>query len=171
MVGLTLAISNTASVADVPLVVTGGLDPASDSAASNSDDITNVVQPSFLGTTNQPGATVTLFAQATGGSVPVLIGQGVSNANDAWSITANQALADGSYTITAVAVDSAGHTVSSDTTIVPTLVIDTVGPKVTNLSFNRVMGEIQVTIQDYGGLNNTGVGLSLASLIGTAAIH
>ncbi len=163
--GLTLAIDNTASVADVPLVVTGRLDPASDSGASNSDNITDVVEPNFLGTTNQPGATVTLFAQAAGSALPVLIGQGVSNADDSWSITANQALANGSYTITAVAVDSAGHTVSSDTTIVPTLVISTVGPKVTNLSFNRVMGEIQVTIQDYGGLNNTGVGLNLSSLI------
>ena len=44
--GLTLTISNTANVADVPLTVTGKLDPASDSGASNSDDITNVVQPS-----------------------------------------------------------------------------------------------------------------------------
>ena len=63
---MTLAISNTANVADVPLVVTGRLNPASDSGESNSDDITNVVQPNFIGTTNQPGATVTLYALATG---------------------------------------------------------------------------------------------------------
>ena len=163
--GLTLAIDNTASVADVPLVVTGRLNPASDSGLSNSDDITNVVQPNFLGTTSEPNATVTLYAQATGSVVPVVIGQGVSNANDAWSITANQALANSSYTITAIAIDSSGHTASGTTTIVPTLVIDTVGPKVTNVSFNRLSGEIQVTIQDFGGLNNTGVGLNPSSLI------
>jgi hypothetical protein len=163
--GLTLAISNTADVADVPLVVSGRLNPASDSGESNSDDITNVVQPNFLGTTNQPGATVTLFAQATGSLTPVVIGLGVSNANDAWSITANQALADGSYTITAIAIDSSGHTISSTTTIVPNLVIDTVGPKVTSVFFNRVSGEIEVTIQDFGGVNNTGVGLNPSSLI------
>ena len=52
--GLTLAIINTAAVADVPLTVTGSLNPGSDSGASNSDDITDVVQPNFIGTTNQP---------------------------------------------------------------------------------------------------------------------
>jgi len=163
--GLTLTIANTANVADVPLSVTGKLNPASDSGASNSDDITKVVQPNFIGTTNQPGATVTLYALAAGSAAPVVIGQGVSNANDAWSITANQALADGSYAITAIAVDSAGHTISGTTTIVPALVIDTVGPKVTNVSFARLSGEILVTIQDYGGPNNAGVGLNLSSLI------
>ena len=94
-----------------------------------------------------------------------MIGQGVSNADDAWSITANQALADGSYAINAIAVDSSGHTVSMNTPIVPNLVIDTVGPKVTNVFFNRVSGIIQVTIQDYGGVNNAGVGLNPSSLI------
>ena len=93
-----------------------------------------------------------------------MIGRGVSNANDAWSITANQALADGSYAITAIAVDSSGHTISSTTTIVPALVIDTVGPKVTNVSFARLSGEILVTIQDYGGPGNRGVGLNPSSL-------
>ncbi len=163
--GLTLTIANTANVADVPLTVTGQLNPASDSGASNSDDITKVVQPDFIGTTNQPGATVTLYARAAGSAAPVVIGRGVSNANDAWSITANQALADGSYAITAIAVDSSGHTISGTTTIVPALVIDTVGPKVTNVSFGRLSGEILVTVQDYGGLDNAGVGLNLSSLI------
>jgi uncharacterized protein (TIGR03118 family) len=161
--GLTLAISNIANVADVPLLVTGRLNPASDSGESNSDDITNVVQPNFIGTTSEPGATVTLYLASS--PSPIVIGRGVSNANDAWSITANQALGDGSYTIEAVAVDSSGHTVSSTTTIVPTLVIDTAGPKVTNVNFNRVIGDIQVTILDSGGINNAGVGLNYSSLI------
>ncbi|MGC8639122.1 MAG: TIGR03118 family protein, partial [Isosphaeraceae bacterium] len=163
--GLTLAITNTADVADVPLAVTGQLNPASDSGASNFDNITNVVQPNFIGTTSEPNATVTLYAQAMGSSTPVVIGQGVSNANDAWSITSNQALADGSYTIMAVAVDSAGNTTSSMTTLVSPLVIDTVGPRVTSVSFNRLSGQILVGIQDYGGQNNAGVGLNVGSLM------
>jgi hypothetical protein len=61
-------------------------------------------------------------------------------------------------------VDSSGHTVSSTTTIVQNLVIDTVGPKVTSLSFNRFHGQIVVGFQDYGGLNNTGVGLVQSSV-------
>ena len=55
-------------------------------------------------------------------------------------------------------MDSSGHTISSTTTIVPNLVIDTVGPKVTSVAFNRFQGQIVVTFQDYGGLNNAGVG-------------
>jgi hypothetical protein len=162
--GATVTIANTANVADVPLTVTGRLDPASDSGASNSDDITNVVQPTFTGTTNEPNATMTLYAQPLAGGGPFVIGQGTSNSNDAWSIVSNQALADGSYAITAIAVDQAGHTTSSNTTIVPDLVIDTVGPKVTGVFFNHLSGQIQVTFQDFGGPNNAGVGLNPATV-------
>ena len=163
--GSTVTIFNTANVADTPLFVSGRLDPASDSGASNSDDITKVVQPTFVGNTNQPLATVTLYAQPSTGGSPFIIGQGVSNTNDAWTITSNQALANGSYVITAIAVDRFGQTTSSDTTIVPDLVIDTVGPKVTDVFFSRLTGQIQVMIQDFGGVNNAGVGVNQATLI------
>ena len=163
--GLTLSIANTANVADVPLTVTGKLNPASNSGISNSADITDVVEPNFIGTTDQPDARVTLYALAAGSATPIVIGQGVSNADDSWSITANQALANGSYAITAIAVDSSGHTISGTTTIVPALVIDTVGPKITNVSFDRLSGQILVTFQDYGGPGNAGVGLNSSALI------
>ena len=39
------------------------------------------------------------------------------------------------------------------------------GPKITNVSFSRLTGQIQVTFQDYGGLDNAGVGLNFSSLI------
>jgi len=162
--GSTLGIPNTANVADVPLTVTGRLNPASDSGVSNSDNITNNVQPAFLGTTSEPDATVTLYAQPRAGGSTFVIGQGTANSNDAWSITSNQALADGSYTITAIAVDRFGHTVSATTTIVSDLVIDTVGPKVTDVFFDRLHGQIQVVFQDYGGPGNAGVGLDLATV-------
>jgi hypothetical protein len=163
--GSQLNLTNTATVTDVALTVTGKLNPASDSGVSNSDNITNVVQPNFLGTTNQPNATVSLFAQASGAASPVLIGQATTDASGFWSITSNQALADGSYAITPIAVDSSGHTVSSTTTIVPNLVIDTVGPKVTNVFFDHLHGKIDVTFQDLGGPGNAGVGLNAATVI------
>ena len=162
--GTTVMITNTAYITDLPLTVTGKLNPVSDSGVSNSDDITSVVQPNFLGTTNQPDAKVTLYAQAPGGT-PALIGQGVSNANDAWSITANQALADGSYVITAVAVDAAGVTIGATTTIVPNLVIDTVGPVITAATFDRFTDTVTVTYQD--NLS----GLASASIANGAFYH
>jgi uncharacterized protein (TIGR03118 family) len=162
--GSTVTINNIADIADVPLIVTGKLNPASDSGISNSDNITNVVQPNFLGTTSEPNATVTLFAEAAGGTV-VVIGQGVSNANDAWSITANHALATGNYVITAVAKDSAGFTISPTTTIVSNLVIDTVAPVITSATFDRFTDTLTVTYQD--NLS----GLAFASVTNGAFYH
>ena len=163
--GSSTTITNTANVADVPLIVTGKLNPKSDSGVSDTDDITNVVQPNFLGTTSQPNATISLYATALGSTTPVLIGTGTSDSSGAWGITSTIALPNNAYTITAIAVDSSGETISSTTTIVPDLVIDTVGPKVTDVVFNRLHGQIVVTFQDYGGVSNTGVGMDLASEI------
>jgi hypothetical protein len=163
--GSQLNLTNTATVTDVALTVTGRLNPASDSGVSNSDNITNVVQPNFFGTTSQPFATVKLYAQPAAGGGRFLIGQAGTDATGFWSITANQALADGSYAITAIAVDSSGHTISNTTTIVPNLVIDTVGPKVAGLVFKPLKGQIQITFQDYGGPGGAGVGMDLATEI------
>ena len=57
------------TVADVPVPLTGVLNPASDSGVSNHDAITNVVQPNFFGNT-EPGAVVTYTATPTGGGTP-----------------------------------------------------------------------------------------------------
>jgi hypothetical protein len=62
-------------------------------------------------------------------------------------------------------VDAFNSTITTTSTIVPNLVIDTVGPKVTSVTFDRFQGQIQVTFQDYGGPGNAGVGLDMASLI------
>ena len=165
---MSLGINNTASVSDVSqvvLTVTGKLNPASDSGVSNTEEITDVVRPDFVGTASQPDATISLYATAAGSTTPVLIGTGTSDASGAWSITADQALADGSYAITAVAANPSDQMVSGTTTVVPDLVIDTVGPKVTGVSVDRKRGRIVVTFQDFGGLNNTGVGLDMASVV------
>ena len=164
MGGATATIFNTANVADTPLFILGRLFRAISSGAPNFDDI-NIDDPNFVGTTNEPNATVTLYAQLTNGGSPFIIGRGVSNADDSWNITSDEQLADGSYVISAIAVDQFGQTHSSDTTIVPSLVIDTVGPKVTDVFFSRLTGQIQVMIQDFGGPDDAGVGLNQTTLI------
>ncbi len=50
----------------------------------------------------------------------------------------------------------------------PDLLIDTVAPTVTGVSVNRKTGLIVVTFQDFGGLNDTGVGLDMASVVDAA---
>ena len=163
--GAAVNLTNTASVADVALTLAGQLDPASDSGVSNTDAITNVTQPRFFGTTSEPDANVFLYATATGSSTRTLLGQTASDGNGAWSITSGTALADGSYTISAQAVDDTNHTLSNVTTVTQTLVIDTVGPKVTALFFDRINGQVQPTFQDFGGVANGGVGLNQLTLI------
>src|SRR5207237_5340734 len=62
---------------------------ASDSGASNSDNITNDTTPTFTGTA-LPGAAVTVFANGT------LVGSGTANASGIYTITTSP-LADGTY--------------------------------------------------------------------------
>ncbi len=62
--GSKLTVVNTANVADIPIVLTGILNPASDSGLSNGTaDVTNVTQPDFFGS-SQPFSHVTLSATA-----------------------------------------------------------------------------------------------------------
>ena len=101
----------------------------------------------------------------TGSSTRTLLGQAASDGNGAWSITSGTALADGSYTVSAQAIDDTNHTLSNVTTVTQTLVIDTVGPKVTDVFFDRINGQVQPTFQDFGGVANGGVGLNQLTLI------
>lgn len=158
--GAGLVLGNTVNVADRVLTVNGFLSQSSDSGESHTDGITNVATPRFFGVASEAGATVTLYAQATGGGPLTVIGTGTADASRAWKIT-SQHLADGSYKIFVRARDAAGKTISALTPVMPNttqgpLVIDTVGPKITNVQFQRLKGQVVLTIQDErSGLNMT----------------
>ncbi|MGE4503495.1 MAG: DUF4347 domain-containing protein, partial [Thiomicrospira sp.] len=77
------------------------LDAASDSGASNTDNITNDTSPTLSGTA-EANSTVTLYAGATE------LGNATTDGSGAWSITST-ALSDGSHTLTAKATDAAGN--------------------------------------------------------------
>ena len=77
------------------------LDAASDSGASNSDNVTNDTTPTFSGTA-EPGATVSVYDGA------VLLGTTVATAGGTWSFTSG-ALAEGPHSISATATDAAGN--------------------------------------------------------------
>ncbi|MDR3622461.1 MAG: Ig-like domain-containing protein [Paludisphaera borealis] len=162
--GSAVNLTTTITVNDNPLTLGGKLNPLSDSGVSNSDGITNVNQPNFQGSTSEGGALVYVYATPTGGA-PMLIGRTTADANGAWSVTSTSALADGGYVIQAQAYDATGHTVSALTTVTPSLVIDTVGPKITNLVFDNLGGQVIATFQDFGGVNGAGVGLNFATIV------
>jgi hypothetical protein len=147
--GSRLSVANTATVADNPIVLTGALSPASDSGLSTGTvDATNVVQPVFRGT-SEPLSHVTLFATALPIGSPVQIGQTQAGSDGSWKITATVPLADGHYKITATAVDQFGVTHTTAPTVITTnLLIDTKGPVIDGLFFNRLNGQVDYIIKD-----------------------
>ena len=162
--GSRLTIANTANVADEAIVVTGKLNPASDSGVSNSDDVTNVRQPDFFGS-SEPFSHVTLFATPIGGGTPIQIGQVQAGGDGSWNITSNVPLTDGHYDITASAVDQFGVTTTvAPVTITADLLIDTTAPRITGMFFNRLNGQIDFSITDASPAS----GVNLSTLLDSA---
>jgi hypothetical protein len=141
--------------------LTGQLNPASDTGASNQDAITSVTTPNFTGTSN-PGAAVTVFAQPTVGGAPTPIAQTTTNNFGIWSAN-SAALGAGSYIITAKATNSFGQ--SASVTILPSsrpLVIANTAPTVGTVVYNRTLGQVDITLQD------TRAGFNVGSVLNAA---
>jgi aryl-phospho-beta-D-glucosidase BglC (GH1 family) len=79
------------------------LTDASDTGASSTDNITNNHTPTFGGGGAQANGQVLLFANGT------FIGIATADGAGAWTYTVASALANGSYAITAKAIDAAGN--------------------------------------------------------------
>ena len=105
---LNVTLDTTALTPDAPVLAAG-----SDSGASSTDDITNVMLPIFTGT-GEDGATVTLLDGGTA------IGTGVVT-NGTWSITATTPLNEGPNSITATQTDVAGNISSASIPLSVTL--------------------------------------------------
>jgi hypothetical protein len=170
--GSAATLSNTITVQDRPLSVSGGLDPSSDSGASSSDAITNVVQPTFRGRASEGGARISLYisgvASTESGDFPSSFSAGGAATADAtgeWRITLDGLLPDGVYSVRAQAFDADGPTTSPATTIVERMVVDTVGPRVTGLVFDNRRGRVVAAFQDFGGAADAGVGLNFATIV------
>jgi hypothetical protein len=145
-----------------PISLTGVTNPTSVSGLSNGDPgVTNVNQPNFSGTVwaTLPGgskvpdgyAEVSLTATNLATGVPTAIGTVQAGSDGVWNITSTVALPDGSYSITATAIDQFGQTTTtSPDVITSSLLIDTVGPIITGAFVNRLNGEVDYTIQDPG---------------------
>ena len=148
--------------ASTPL--SGRLSPQSDTGVSHSDGITDDATPTFTGNTG-PGTTVLVFATPSVSSVSpgTQIAIGTADSSGNWSATVNTALADGTYAVTAEAVNSFGTVLS--TASLGTIVIDTVAPVVTAATFNRLTDTLTVTYQD--NLS----GLAYASIADGAFYH
>jgi len=147
--GSKLTVDNTANVTDNPIVLTGQLNPASDSGLSTGIlDVTNVKQPDFYGT-SEPFSHVTLFATALPSGAPVQIGQVQAGSDGAWNIKSVIGLTNGHYEIFATAVDQFGVTTTTAPTVITTdLLIDTTGPVIAGMFFNPLNGQVDYIIKN-----------------------
>jgi len=162
--GAKEVVTTTATITEVPpTILVGVLDPASDSGVSNTDKITNVTNPIFYGSTNDPNAIINLYSNEAG--VITNIGTGQATSGGLWAIQTSF-IPDGSYAIYATATDlyhpnevSFPIALLGGTSGLPNLVIDTMGPLVTEAIFRPSIGKVQIAIQDPigGGLTTAEV--------------
>jgi hypothetical protein len=160
--GVVVGMANPTIAVNATL--SGRLSPQSDTGISYSDGITNDTTPTFVGNTT-PGTTVEVFATPSDSSTPgTQIAIGTANSAGAWSATVvNTPLTDGSYSITAEAINSFGTVLN--TAALGSVVVDTVGPVITSSSFDRFTDTVTVTYQD--NLS----GLDYASIANEAFYH
>jgi hypothetical protein len=119
---------NTSASSDalsLPVGSVSGIQPpalsaSSDSGSSSSDGITNVAQPTFVGSVALTSATVKLFADGN------VIGTGTA-AGGAYSINASSRLGDGQHLITVIVTDNASGLESAPSAPLR-IMIDTVAP-------------------------------------------
>ena len=141
---VTTFAQGVSTVDDRLIPIVGGV-VSSGNGGSLAGGASNANQPTFRGT-SELSDIVTLTATRAGLGIPILIGTTRAGADGTWSIT-TVPLLDGSYKITASAADSAGHPSTFPVTF-PTLVIDTVAPRITGVSLNPKLGKVFITFQD-----------------------
>ncbi len=112
---------------------TPDLEAASDTGASDHDDITGDTTPIFSGSA-EAGATVYLYDGAT------LVGSGVATGG-VWRIESTM-LAAGSHDITARAIDLAGNTSTASQALTIQVITDAPTTKVTGLQFSSDSGAL-----------------------------
>ena len=124
MAGNTSAPATTPQIVVAAPLTTPDLNAASDKGISNTDNITNVNTPVFIGSGAEAGATVKLFDANS----PTPLGTATADASGNWTVTSSK-LSDGVHTITAKQTDSAGRTSTTSGSL--SVTIDTVAPATT----------------------------------------
>ncbi len=142
-------------------VLTGQIDPSSDTGPSSTDGITAINQPTIVGTAT-PYAIVEVLGRRTDQAQPVPLGQAITNSGGVWQLPIGP-LPDGSYALTASQTPPAGQPMPM-IALTPgsQLTIDTTPPAVLSVRYKPNTGQILVVLQD------TLSGLNMASVINPA---
>jgi hypothetical protein len=154
--GQTVMANSSAVVVNAPSVLSGQLDPLSDTGVSNTDGITAINQPAFIGTA-MPYAIVQLYARRSDQAQPVLLGQAVANANGAWNLAVG-ALPDGVYQFSASEIPPTGLPSPMVALTPGSVIIDTVPPVVLAVIAQHGSSVVSVAVRDVlSGLDPTSV--------------
>ena len=152
--GSIVTLTNTANVSDPPDFLTGYFNPSSATGILPAANVTKINQPNFLGTT-APFDHVNLFAVPHNGGPVIWLGETEAASNGAWSLSSVLPMPDGVYTVAATLKDQFGHVEGIQgpnpgmpLIITQNLTVDMTGPKVTNVFFDRLHGQIDVTYTD-----------------------
>jgi hypothetical protein len=132
------------AVADAPIVLVGEMDPASDSGVSNQDRV-HQRHPAALLRHVRTGVG-RAGVRPAGGRVPGADRRTTADAGGAWNITSNVPLADAPTPSSRWRWIAMG--VTEATAPLTSLVVDTTGPQVAGLTFDRLRGQFTVTLQD-----------------------
>jgi subtilisin family serine protease/subtilisin-like proprotein convertase family protein len=145
--GTQTVVRTTATVADLILPLTGGLDGKSDTGPSAADGMTSARTPVFRGTA-EPRSIVTLYVTPAGGA-RVVAGRATADAAGNWSVRAGS-LADGRYAVQALAADAQGRPSSLLTTLNAGsgLVVDGTSPRVLDATMDAASRTIRVRFAD-----------------------
>ena len=157
-VPITFQVAGASGIDAQAPALSGRLAPGSDSGISPDDAITNVVRPTFTGTSGIAGAWIDVYAVAGGlGGLSIHVGSAVAGADGSWAVTSAVALADGAYTVQALSASTSTWANGSATLVSP-LVIDTVGP--------RILGVAAAPLSDAGLTPYHAVKAALPNLAG-----
>jgi hypothetical protein len=141
----TLSKSFTSFAQVVARPFSGGLAPLFDTGTSSTDGITRINMPTFAGSA-QPYSLVQIYTQLPQQLSPVFFGVAIAGADGSWSVPAPRPLADGHYSVFAVATPASGSPVIS--VALQPITIDTVQPVLVGASYSRAAGQITLTYFD-----------------------
>ncbi len=166
----TVVIDTTAPTA--PVIT--GIIATSDTGTSTSDGLTTDTTPTIAGT-SEANATVQIYQSGN------LLGSVTASAAGAWTFTPTAALPDGTHSITAKAVDTAGNTSAASTAygftigkVPSTPVLDGLTPA-TDTGFSRTDGITTDVTPTLAGTGQAGSVLEIiqgaSTVLGTATVN
>ncbi len=152
--GATATANSTGIVVSATATLGGELDPLSDTGVSNTDGVTAINFPSFIGTAT-PYAVIQFYSRGVSQAQPVLLGQAVANNLGQWNFAVG-ALPDGAYTFSVAQIPTNGPPSPMVLLTPGNVIIDTVPPTVVAKSGSSKTRQIAITFKDnLSGLDRT----------------